>query len=84
MGYKMKKKPASMRVKVEKTEMRGHVCGECARGCWNRENLNWCGMPFLIYCDFSTYSKTKDGRGVCFDSTPACPEFLYGSKGGEV
>ena len=82
----MKAKPASMRVKTEKTETKGRTCSECRCGCWNRENLNYQRKPFIIYCEHSTYAHTKAGMGVCFDNTPACGCFEEGekTKGGEV
>lgn len=82
MGYRMKTKPASMRVKVEKTETKGRVCGECRCGCWNLENLNYQHEPFIIYCDHSTYAHTKAGVGMCLDNTPACGYFEEGKKEG--
>lgn len=80
MGYRMKIKPDSMRVKVEKTETKGHTRGECRRGCWNEENLNYKREPFMIYCEHSTYAHTKKGEGVCFYDTPACECFEKGEK----
>ncbi|MBO7272443.1 MAG: hypothetical protein J6U89_06170 [Bacteroidaceae bacterium] len=81
MGYKMRTKPASMRVvkaKPEKTE--GHTCGECAKGCWNEQNLNYKGNYFYGYCEYSCWAKTKDGRCVFLDNTPACEAFEAGEK----
>ena len=57
-----------------------HTCGECCRGEWNMNNFNYNGKPFMIYCEHSTYAKTKDGRGVCFDDTEACNQFKEGKK----
>lgn len=81
MGYKMKTKPASMRViKTQPAPVKGRTCGECAQGCWNMENLNFKGRPFLIYCEHATYARNKMGRWVCLDNTPACERFIEGAK----
>ena len=58
------------------------TCGECGRGEWNTENLNYKRCPFLIYCKYSQYAHSKGGIGVCFDSTPACDHFEAGTKKG--
>ena len=84
MGYRMKTKPDSMRIKTEKTETKGRTCGECRCGCWNRENLNYQHKPFIIYCGYSTYAHTKAGVGMCLDNTPACERFEEGEKEGVV
>lgn len=60
----------------------GHTCGECAKGEWNTDCFNYRGKPFLIYCEYSTYARTRDGRGVCYDNTTACENFIVGKKGG--
>ena len=58
----------------------GHTCGQCVNGMWNKENRDYTGVPFMIYCENSTYSKTKDWRGVCYDNTEACGQFKEGQK----
>ena len=85
MGYRMKQKPASMRVQKKNETAKGRTCGECARGCWNEWNLNSKGNRFYGYCEHSTWARTKDGRGVFLDNSPACKEFVEGAKkkGGE-
>lgn len=71
-----------MRVKEIETKVEGKTCGECARVCWNECNFDYQGKPFLIYCENSTYARTRDGRGVCYDNTTACENFIIGKKGG--
>ena len=81
MGYRIKTKPASMRVKVEKTETKGHTCGECAKGEWNTDCFNYRGEPFQIYCEHSTYAYSpRRACGTCFDNTPACECFKAGER----
>lgn len=82
MGYRMKRKPESMRVVnvTEKKEERAYTCGDCALGCWNRWNRNYRGEPFYGYCEFSKWAKTKDGRGVFLDNQRACEHFSEGEK----
>ena len=82
MGYRMRKKPASMRVaktkEIEKKEIR--TCGECALGEWNMENRNYKGEPFIGYCEHAKFGHSKDDRGVFLDDTPACLFFEAGMK----
>lgn len=80
MKTKTKKAPKRATIEAPKT------CGECARGEWNMENLNYKGCPFLIYCEHTDYARQpNNGRRVCFDSTPACDKFTPGTKkGGRV
>lgn len=80
MAYRMKQKPASMRVQKKTETAKGRTCGECARGCWNEWNLNQKGNRFYGYCEHSTYAHTRDGRGVFLDNSPACKEFVEGAK----
>lgn len=80
MGYRMKTKPASMRVQIEPKKVENRTCGECAKGCWNEWNLNYKGNRFYGYCEHSKWAKTKDGRGVFLDNTPACELFQAGAK----
>lgn len=87
MGYRMKKKTASMRVVKPMPETaKEKTCGECARGCWNEWNLNYKGNRFYGYCGHSKWAHTKDGRGVFLDNSPACEFFEAGEKkkGGNV
>lgn len=80
MSYRMKKKPEQMRTAKKSAPVKGRTCGECAQGCWNMENLNFKGRPFLIYCEHATYARNKRGRWVCLDNTPACVKFIEGAK----
>lgn len=80
MGYKIKTKPASMRVQRVTEKVENRTCGECSRGCWNTENRDWLGRVFLGYCEHSYWARTKDGRGVFLDTSAACDEFVEGEK----
>ena len=80
MGYRMKTKPASMRVQAQQPETQHRTCGECGRGCWNEWNLNYKGNRFYGYCEHATFAKTRDGRGLFLDNSPACGYFFEGVK----
>lgn len=80
MGYKMKQKPASMRVQRVPEKVENRTCGECTKGCWNEWNLNYKGNRFYGYCEHSKLAKTKDGRGVFLDCSKACRFFEAGEK----
>lgn len=86
MGYRMRTKPASMRVaknkEIEKKEIR--TCCECALGEWNMENRNYKGEPFIGYCEHAKFGHSKDDRGVFLDNTPACTFFEAGMKKGSA
>ena len=57
------------------------TCGECGRGWWNEENLDYKGERFMIYCVFSIYAYSQRVEcGTCFCNTPACPKFIEGEK----
>lgn len=91
MSYKMKTKPASMRVQKPKEVAERRTCGECEKGEWNTDCLNYRGEPFQIYCEHSTYAYSpRRACGTCFDNTPACECFKAGerpnwrTKGGRV
>lgn len=80
MGYRMKTKPASMRVQIEPKKVENRTCGECALGEWNMENRNYQGDPFIGYCEHAKFGHSKDDRGVFLDNTPACTFFEAGEK----
>lgn len=81
MSYRMKTKPASMRVRKELEKVENRTCGECKRGEWNTDSFNYRGEPFQIYCEHSTYAYSKKRAcGTCFDDTPACECFEAGKR----
>lgn len=81
MGYRMKTKPASMRVAKEKPKTVERICGECRLGEWNADSFNYKGEPFMIYCEHSTYAYSKRRAcGTCFGNTRACTKFEEGEK----
>lgn len=82
MSYRMKKKPASMRVKKEVEQKTESTCSECARPEWNEENRNYKGETFIGYCEFGTcgFCRSKN-KGVTYKSTPACGHFEKGGAG---
>ena len=80
MGYRIKTKPASMRVQKASEKVENRTCGECKHGCWNEWNLNYKGNRFYGYCDHSKWAHTRDGRGVFLDNSPACAFFEEGEK----
>ena len=79
-----------MRVQKPQPETKHRTCGECGRGCWNEWNLNYKGNRFYGYCEHATFAKTRDGRGLFLDNSPACECFKAGerpnwrTKGGRV
>lgn len=91
MGYRMTKKPQSMRIKKETPKVEKRTCGECKCGEWCTDSFNYKGVSFMIYCPYSTYaySRRRD-CGTCFNDTPACTKFEAGdrpnwrTKGGRV
>jgi len=72
---------AQRRVKSPAHAGCGHTCGECARGEWRTDNLNYRGEPFQIYCEHSTFAYSqRRACGTCLDSTPACECFKIGER----
>lgn len=80
MSYRIKTKPASMRVQKSKEVAERRTCGECARGEWNTKNRNWKKEVFFGYCEHAKFARTPDVRGVFLDNTPACDLFQAGAK----
>lgn len=81
MSYRMKKKPASMRVKKQKEEAVLRNCSECTRPEWNEENRNFKGEIFIGYCPFGRFGYNRGKKlFVTYASSNACSEFT--EKGG--
>ena len=83
MGYKMKTKPASMRVQKPKEVAERQTCGECARLEPNLGNLNYKHEPFMGYCEHGTRGWNRErAKGVTYYLTDACAHFVQ--KGGSL
>lgn len=79
MSYRMKKKPASMRMKKEVEQKTESTCSECARPEWNEENRNHKGETFLGYYEFGTRGFCRSrNKGVTYKLTPACERLEKG------
>lgn len=83
MSYRMKTKPASMRVQKPKEVAERRTCGDCARLDPNTENLNYKHEPFMGYCPFGTRGWNKArAKGVTYYLNDACAHFAQ--KGGSL
>lgn len=81
MSYRMKKKPASMRVKKEVEQKTESTCSDCARPEWNEENRNHKGEIFIGYCPFGRFGTCKSkGLNVTYTDAFACENII--KKGG--
>lgn len=83
MGYRMRTKPASMRVaktkEIEKKER--PKCGECSLLVLNEENRNFRGLPFYGYCPYGRFGYcSARGLHVTYTDVDACEHFA--EKGG--
>ena len=62
-----------------------HTCGQCARGAYNMENIDYTGAPFLIYCEHGTQGYSKRVRSfVTYKDCDACEHYQQGQMKGGV
>ena len=85
MGYRIKTKTASMRVRKEPEKVENRTCGQCSRGTWNAENRDYTGAPFMIYCEHGTQGYSKRVRSfVTYKDCSACEHYKQGQREGGV
>lgn len=63
----------------------GHTCGQCEHGYWNKENRDYTGAPFIIYCYYGRqgYSK-REKQFVTYKDCDACEHYKQGKREGGI